>query len=73
MEHRHLNHHDYTLAAIDDIISRGGRRDWAALRDAARADAAILCRILRVCAAHRGDPSAQRYRLWSHYAARRTA
>ncbi|MEI2691809.1 MAG: hypothetical protein V9H69_19750 [Anaerolineae bacterium] len=29
MQHRHLTHEQYTLAAIDDIIARGKRRDWA--------------------------------------------
>ena len=32
MEHRHLNHQRYTLAAIDDVIARGKWDDWAALR-----------------------------------------
>ncbi len=32
MQHRHLTHERYTLAAIDDIIARGKRRDWAELR-----------------------------------------
>jgi hypothetical protein len=71
MEHRHLNHEAYTAAAIDDIIARGGRSDWAGLRDAARADATVLDRILRVCDARSDAPYAQRYRFWRHYAARR--
>jgi hypothetical protein len=28
MLHRHLNHQQLTLAAIDDVIARGKRRDW---------------------------------------------
>jgi hypothetical protein len=31
MLHRHLNHQGFTLAAIDDVISRGGWNDWAEL------------------------------------------
>jgi len=31
MLHRHLTHQQFTLAAIDDIISRGRWRDWADL------------------------------------------
>jgi hypothetical protein len=73
MEHRHLNHVDYTTAAVDDIIARGGRADWAALRDAATADKTLLHKILRVCAPHQDEPYAQRYHVWRHYAARRIA
>ncbi|MDD4735344.1 MAG: hypothetical protein PHP44_04475 [Kiritimatiellae bacterium] len=42
MKHRHLTDDAYTLAAIDDVIERGGRYDWAALRDCARADQGVL-------------------------------
>lgn len=73
MEHRHVNHQDFTTAAIDDIIDRGNRLDWADLRDSAASNPAILEKILRVCAAHVADPYAQRYHLWRLYAARRVA
>ena len=73
MEHRHLNHEDYTTAAIDDIIECGGRSDWVELRDVAVSDPVILQKILRVCTAHSEDPYAQRYHLWRYYAARRVA
>ncbi len=42
MYHRHLNHQQFTLAAIDDIIARGKRQDWAGLRSAALADQAVM-------------------------------
>jgi hypothetical protein len=32
MLHRHLAHQQFTLAAIDDVIARGKRQDWAELR-----------------------------------------
>jgi hypothetical protein len=38
MNHRHIEGHGYSLAAIDDVIERGGRVDWAELRDSAKAD-----------------------------------
>ena len=57
MEHRHLNHHRFTLAAIDDVIARGSWQDWAELRRAALAEPAVFERIRRVCAA-RMEPSA---------------
>ena len=61
MWHRHLTHQQFTLAAIDDIIARGKRQDWAELRKAALADHSVLEKILRVCQAHVADPYAQRY------------
>jgi hypothetical protein len=73
MEHRHLNHHEYTLAAIDDIIGRGKRQDWATLRASALDDRVILEKILRVCKAHIINPYAQRYHFWNHYARRNLA
>src|ERR1041385_1441678 len=36
MLHRHLNHSDWTLAAIDDVIARGRLDDWKELRDVPR-------------------------------------
>jgi len=51
MYHRHLTHQQLTLAAIDDMIARGKRRDWAELRRAALADRAVLEKVLRVCQA----------------------
>lgn len=70
MYHRHLNHQELTLAAIDDIIARGKRPDWAALRTAMLADPLVREKILRVCAAHIADPYAQPYHFWNHYAGR---
>jgi hypothetical protein len=70
MKHRHLAHPDYTLAAIDDIIARGKRQDWAALRIALLSDPAVRAKVLRVCQAQIADPYAQRYHFWKHYAER---
>jgi hypothetical protein len=68
MLHRHLNHQRFTLAAIDDVISRGKRQDWTDLRRAALEDRAVLEKIARVCRARVSDPYAQRYHFWMHYA-----
>ncbi len=70
MLHRHLNHQNLTLAAIDDVIGRGQRHDWAELRQAALRDRGVLEKVLRVCQAHVADPYAQRYHFWKHYAER---
>jgi hypothetical protein len=68
MQHRHLTHEQFTLAAIDDVISRGKWQDWADLRRAALEDQAVLEKIQRVCRVHVVDPYAQRYHFWMHYA-----
>ena len=70
MLHRHLIHQQFTLAAIDDVIARGKRRDWAELRTEALADRTVLEKVLRVCEAHVADPYAQRYHFWKQYAER---
>jgi hypothetical protein len=70
MLHRHLIHHPFTLAAIDDVIARGKRRDWVDLRQAALTDRAVLEKVLRVCQPHIADPYAQRYHFWKQYAER---
>ena len=68
MIHRHLNHQRFTLAAIDDVISRGRWADWAELRRAVLADRSLLDKVQRVCLAHTADPFAQRHHFWLHYA-----
>jgi hypothetical protein len=73
MIHRHLNHQGLTLAAIDDVISRGRREDWAELREAVLAEKALLKKVLKVCRAHVADPRAQRYHFWMNYAEERLA
>ncbi len=73
MQHRHLTHEQYTLAAIDDIIARGKRRDWAELRQAALVDRSLFEKVLRVCQAYVADPYAQRYHFWKQYAERHLA
>jgi len=70
MLHRHLSHQRYTLAAIDDIIGRGKREDWAELRRATLADRALMEKVLRICRSRVSDPYAQRYHFWKHYAER---
>jgi len=70
MLHRHLTHQRFTLAAIDDVIARGKRQDWAELRRAALSDRAVMEKVLRLCQARVADPYAQRYHFWKHYAER---
>ena len=68
MIHRHLNHQQFTLAAIDDVISRGRWDDWVELRRAVLSDQAILAKVERVCLPYISNPFAQRQHFWMHYA-----
>lgn len=74
MFHRHITETEKpSLAAIDDIIDRGGVEDWRGLKRLADADANLIAKILKVCAARVSDPYAQRYHLWNYYAKRAIA
>ena len=73
MLHRHLNHQKLTVAAVDDLIARGKRQDWAELRRAALGDRKVMDRISRVCRAREANPRAQRYRFWRQYVERNLA
>lgn len=44
--HRHLNHNDLTLAAIDSFIGRGKWRDWLFLAKRIRDDNIVARRVL---------------------------
>ena len=73
MIHRHLNHQELSLAAIDDVIARGKRKDWEDLRLAVLADPGLCEKIQQVCRAHIADPYAQRHHFWMSYAAEHLA
>jgi hypothetical protein len=76
MQHRHLNHQEFTLAAVDDVIRRGDWRDWVLLRRAAHRDGEVLARIQRICATDAASPpqeGSQRLGFWRKYAQRLTA
>jgi hypothetical protein len=51
MKHRHLNDHGFTLAAIDDILSRGTLPDWMPLLKAIDSDPTgpVAEKTLRIC------------------------
>ena len=71
MLHRHLTHEKFTLAAIDNVIARGKRLDWAELRQAVLKDQRVMKKVLQVCRAHVADPYAQRYHFWKQYVERK--
>lgn len=64
VQHRHLNHSGYTLAAIDDIISRGESTSWARLHRASLVDPGVMERVKAICQQHAGDAFAHRYQFW---------
>ena len=71
MTHRHITGgKSLSSVAVDDIIDRGGRADWAFLRDAMKGSMELVGRVRRICAAHASDASDQKYHLWSLYADR---
>lgn len=55
MKHRHLTHEGFTLAAIDDILDRGGLQDWAPLLREVRRDpnGPVAHRVAQVIEHHR--------------------
>ena len=74
MQHRHLNHDELSIAAIDDVIARGKRIDWVELQQALLSrPAEVRGKILAVCSSHLDDPHEQRYKLWKLYAERRAS
>jgi hypothetical protein len=73
MEHRHLAHSEWTLAAVDDAIARGRLDEWKELRDAAAGQERVRDRILRVCAPRLADATEQRYYFWDYYVRRHLA
>ena len=64
MKHRHLERSDYSLPAIDDIISRGKWVDWVDLQHELVHNPEIRVKIQQVCEAYITDPYAQRYHFW---------
>ena len=72
MVHRYLNHEGFTLAAIDDLIARGGRADWEEFREVLLQDPSLFEKVKQVCRPKLIDPYAQRYHFWMRYAKRRT-
>jgi hypothetical protein len=68
MRHRHIDDTGYGLPAIDGIIERGQREDWALLQINLRRDP-DLCRKVFDIASHNLDhPYTIRYHYWYRYA-----
>lgn len=68
MDHRHLEHSELTLAAIDDIIERGTRSAWAELGRAAQSDPDIRAKIQHITDSRtKADRFNQRFAFWRYY------
>jgi len=52
MEHRHLNTPQWSAAAVDSALERGGLEDWRELFAAVRADSRLAELVLRVARQH---------------------
>ena len=48
VQHRHLNHEEWTPAGIDSCITRGSQKDWDELRRAALDDPEVMKNLRRV-------------------------
>jgi hypothetical protein len=71
MKHRHLNHSEFTLSAIDDIISRGKMTDWLELREFVNSHFSLAQeKIIKICKVYLHDKYAQRYHFWNNYVQR---
>ena len=68
MNHRHITDTGYSLAAIDSIIERGQRKDWALLQIAVRDNPDLCRKVLRIAGHNLEHPYTIRYHYWYHYA-----
>jgi hypothetical protein len=66
MTHRHLNHDSFTLAAIEDILSRGSLPDWDPLLRAIDANpfGEVAEKTLRICRARNIYGSSKFFMRW---------
>jgi hypothetical protein len=68
MDHRHINDTGYGLAAIDSVIERGQRKDWALLQIAMKDNPDLCRKVLHVASHNLEHPYTIRYHYWYHYA-----
>ena len=68
MIHRHIEDLEYSLPAIDSIIERGKRGDWAALQIAVRSDPDICRKVLRIARHNLEHPYTNRYHFLYRFA-----
>ena len=68
MNHRHLQHDELTLAAIDDIIERGTRSAWAELGRAVEKDLIVRSKTQQITNSRiKANPLNQRFAFWNYY------
>jgi hypothetical protein len=70
LEHRHITDigPEYSLAAIDSVIERGQRKDWALLQITMRDNLDLCRKILHVAEHNLEHPYTIRYHYWRHFA-----
>ena len=67
MNHRHIIDAGYSLAAIDSVIERGQRKDWALLQISMRDDLGLCRKVFHVASHNLEHPYTIRYHYWYHY------
>lgn len=67
MQHRHIDTQEFTLEAIDDIISRGQNKDWVELRDAIHLSEQVARDVKKVCDHYAHEEGELRYHFWPVY------
>jgi hypothetical protein len=68
VNHRHITDTGYSLAAIDSVIERGQRKDWALLQIAMHNDLGLCGKVLQIASHNLEHPYTIRYHYWYHYA-----
>lgn len=71
MNHRHINDTEYSLTAIDSVIERGQRKDWALLQISMRDNSNLCRKVLHIAGHNLEHPYTIRYHYWYHYARKR--
>jgi hypothetical protein len=68
MRHKHIKPVDeFSLAAIDDIIARGGAEDWAKLHRAVKESPEIREKVNQVALERLVNPYTIRYYFWHRF------
>jgi hypothetical protein len=71
MRHRHIEDSGYSLAAIDSIIERGQRKDWAALQITMKDNPDLCRKVFNLARYNLEHPYTIRYHYWYHYSKER--
>ncbi|MDR1579196.1 MAG: hypothetical protein LBS35_02465 [Synergistaceae bacterium] len=71
MRHRNIDDTKYSLAAIDSVIERGQRRDWALLQLEMKRSPDLCRKVFDIASHNLEHPYTIRYHYWYHLAKER--